>query len=281
MRKITTLFFAITFLNMVQAQYGEFGLKAGVTNYMGDLQYGSVPANGSYGLSGGLMYRYNFNPYVSVSGHAVLGRFSSTDAYANGSRRTRNLSFRNNLYEIGIHGELNLTKYDVLDGRISAPYLILGVAGFYHNPEARDKTGKWIALQPLGTEGQTLDGGKPYRLFQVSIPYGFGVKLAASKRVNLGLELVFHQTFTDYLDDVSGNYPDLQALKAQNEVAYEMSWRTPTYFGIANLDPPVGKKRGDNYKTDIYYFISGTMTINLASPKKMEYNSNYRTFLNL
>ncbi len=281
MRKITTLFFAITFLNIGLAQYSEIGLSAGATNYMGDLQYGSVPANGSYGLSGSLMYRYNFNPYFSVSGHAALCRFSSTDAYANGSFRARNLNFRNTLYQVGIHGELNLTKYDVLDGKISAPYLILGIAGFYHNPEGRDKTGKWVALKPLGTEGQNLEGGKPYSLFQISIPYGLGVKLAASKRVNLGMELVFHQTFTDYLDDVSGNYPDLQALKTQNEVAYEMSWRTPTFFGISNLDPPAGKKRGDNYKTDIYYFIRGTMTFNLVSPKKMEYNSNYRTFLNL
>jgi hypothetical protein len=281
MRKITTLFFAITFLNMVQAQYSEMGLMLGVTSYMGDLQYGNVPANGSYGSSGGLKYRYNFNPHFSVSGHAFLGRFSSTDAYANGSRRARNLSFRNSLYEIGIHGEWNLTQYDVVDGKISAPYLILGVAGFYHNPEARDKTSKWIALQPLGTEGQTLKDGKSYSLFQVSIPYGFGVKLAATKRVNLGLELVFHQTFTDYLDDVSGKYPDLQALKGQNEVAYDMSWRTPTYFGLTHLETPSGQKRGDSYKTDIYYFVAGTMTINLGKLKKMEYNSNYRTFLNL
>ncbi|MEY4936577.1 MAG: hypothetical protein RIS64_2936 [Bacteroidota bacterium] len=281
MRKITTLFFAITFLNIGQAQYSEVGLSVGVTNYIGDLQYGNMPETRAYGSSGGLMYRYNFSPRFSVSGHAALRRFSYTDAYANGSRRNRNLSFRNTLYEVGIHGEVNLTKYDVLDGKISAPYLILGVAGFYHNPEARDKTGKWIALQPLGTEGQTLNGGKPYRLFQISIPYGLGVKLAASKRVNFGLELVFHQTFTDYLDDVSGNYPDVKALKEQNEVAAQMSWRTPAFFGVTNLEAPTGQKRGDNYKTDIYYYISGTMTINLGSTKKMEYNSNYRTFLNL
>jgi Domain of unknown function (DUF6089) len=281
MRKITTLFLAITFLNRIQAQYSEIGLSAGATSYMGDLQYGGVPANGSYALSGGLMYRYNFNPHFAVSGHAALRRFSSTDAYANGSKRARNLSFRNNLYEVGIHGEMNLTKYDVLDGKISAPYLILGIAGFYHNPEARDKTSKWIALQPLGTEGQTLNGGKPYNLFQISIPYGLGVKLAASKRVNLGVELVLHKTFTDYLDDLSGNYPDLNALREQNPVAYEMSWRTPSYFGIVGLTEPSGQRRGNPNTTDIYYFISGTVTINLASPKKMEYNSNYRSFLNL
>jgi Domain of unknown function (DUF6089) len=281
MRKIMTLFFVTMLLHRSQAQYSEIGLMAGVTSYMGDLQIGTMPANRSYGSSGGLMYRYNFNPYFSVSGHAFLGRFSCTDAYANGSRRSRNLSFRNSLYEVGIHGEMNLTKYDVLDGKISAPYLILGIAGFYHNPEARDKTGKWIALQPLGTEGQTLNGGKSYRLFQVSIPYGFGIKLAASRRVNLGLELVFHQTFTDYLDDVSGNYPDLKALNERNPVAAEMSWRTPAFFGTNGLELPVGQKRGDNYKTDIYYFISGTMTVNLASAKKMEYNANYRTFFNL
>ena len=281
MRKITTFFFAITFLNIGQAQYSEIGLSLGLTNYMGDLQYGNAPAPRAYASSGGLMYRYNFSPRFSVSGHAALRRFSHTDAYANGSRRTRNLSFRNSLYEVGIHGEMNLTKYDVLDGKISAPYLILGVAGFYHNPEARDKTRNWIALQPLGTEGQTLNGGKAYSLFQVSIPYGFGIKLAASKRVNLGLELVFNQTFTDYLDDVSGNYPDLKALREKDAVAAEMSWRTPAYFGVNNLEPPTGQKRGDSYKTDIYYYISGTMTVNLGSTKKMEFNSNYRSFFNL
>jgi hypothetical protein len=280
MRKITTLFFTFMLLNHIQAQYGEFGLITGATGYMGDVQQGGMPDNRSYGLSGGLMYRYNFNPHLSISAHGFAGHFSCTDAYASGARRSRNLSFRNTVYQFGIHGEWNLTKYDVLDGHISAPYLILGVAGFYHNPEARDLNGKWTALQPLATEGQKLNGGKPYSLLQISIPYGLGVKLAANKRVNLGVELVFHQTFTDYLDDVSGNYPDLKALREQSPLAADLSWRTPQYFGTSGLEAPTGQKRGDTYKTDVYYFCRGTITINLASGRKMEYNASYRSYWN-
>ena len=49
---------------------------------------------------------------------------------------------------------------------------------------------------------------KPYKLTQVNIPLGVGLKYYASERINLSAEVLYRKTFTDYIDDVSHNYID-------------------------------------------------------------------------
>jgi hypothetical protein len=65
----------------------------------------------------------------------------------------------------------NLSKRPLL-----SPYLYLGVAGFAHNPVARQvilpgttpSLGSWVDLQAQNTEGAG------YSLVNLSIPFGFG-----------------------------------------------------------------------------------------------------------
>jgi hypothetical protein len=54
----------------------------------------------------------------------------------------------------------------------------------------------------------------------VAIPFGIGAKMNVSKKVGIGLEWGPRKTFTDYLDDVSGTYPDV-SLKS----IYYKAWR--------------------------------------------------------
>ena len=70
-----------------------------------------------------------------------------------------------------------------------------------------------MALQPLGTEGQQVSGKfpdrhypKPYKRTQLSIPMGAGINYKVNRQINLGYEIGWRKTFTDYLDDVSGRY---------------------------------------------------------------------------
>ena len=280
MRKL--LLFTIMFLSFqsAQAQYWEVGASAGVSSYIGDLQPTAPPIQ-SFLPSGGVFARYNYSPHLSFKGSATYGAFYASDHYATGYKVARNLEVRTTYYELAAMAELNLTKFDVADGHISAPYLFAGIAGFYFNPQARDyNTNIWTDLQPLGTEGQTLEGGKKYSRMQVAVPFGVGFRLSLTPRVNLGFEIGFRQTFTDYLDDVSGTYPDLDALAKQNPVAATFSYRTPTYTN-QKLESPAGRKRGDSYKFDVYYFVGASLSVNLADKRQMEFNRSYRAFWGL
>ena len=275
MRKLIVLIFILLYSLQSKAQYFEAGLTAGVTSYIGDLQ-ADKPDTRSFGKSGGAFVRWNFSPSLAVKATALYGSFTASDKYISGTRKSRNLESITTIYEAAITGEYNLTKYDILDDHISSPYLFAGVAGLYFNPQAKID-GVLTDLQPLGTEGQFLEGGKPYSRFALAIPAGVGFKLAATKRINLGFELGFRYAFTDYLDDVSGNYPDLTALAQQNQVAADYSYRMPAYFN-QKLENPQGMPRGNKIKHDFYYYGGVTISYNLATKEKMEFNQEYRNF---
>jgi hypothetical protein len=93
--------------------------------------------------------------------------------------------------------------------------------------------GEWVDLQPLGTEGQrvllqeedTNNKIKPYNRIQVAIPFGIGFRFRLSTKLDISSEFSFRYSFTDYLDDVSGNYIDLGAF-GENDLAKALSYRS-------------------------------------------------------
>lgn len=277
MKKLITLAFTCFSFTFSFAQYWEAGITTGVSSYFGDLQPKS-PATGSYGLSYGALARLHYRPHLSFKASAISGKFYATDRYAQGSRVFRNLEVETQYYELAATAELNLAKYNILDSKTTSPYLFAGIGGMFFNPRARKpNSNTWVSLRPLGTEGQNLDGGKAYSSIQLVVPVGVGFKMALGKKFNLGLELGFRQTFTDYLDDVSGNYPDLALLASKDPLAASMSFRTPEVVG-SGLELPSGQRRGDSYKYDMYFYCGATLTYNLADEKKMEFNASYRNF---
>jgi hypothetical protein len=280
MRKFISSLFFSTFLlisHSTQAQYVEVGGMAGGTSYYGDLQK-SNPEIGSFGPTVSLMARWNRSARFAVRATAMYGSFNATDYRALGYYRYRNLEVQTTLYELALCAEYNLLPFDIMDGKTSAPYLFAGVGGLYFNPQARYE-GKFIDLRPLGTEGQYLDGGKPYSPFQVVIPMGFGIKLGLWQRLSVGFEFGVRQTFTDYLDDIGGKYPNLDVLAKQNPIAAEMSYRNTATLPNQRIEVE-GQLRGDTYRYDRYYTAGVSMTYSLASPHKMEYNKSYRDFFN-
>ncbi len=129
-------------------------------------------------------------------------------------RYIRNASFRNDIFELSAMYSYELKRsLDMYYRRDTwRPYIFGGVAGFYHNPKTQ-VGGSWVALQPLGTEGQGLPGYKAkYSLVSVAIPFGFGIKYKLRDDMDLAFEVGYRYTFTDYLDDVSGNYADATLL---------------------------------------------------------------------
>ncbi len=103
------------------------------------------------------------------------------------------------------------------------PYVYAGITVFHHNPQAYvgensglPEAGEWVDLQEIGTEGQYADllpgdvnhGIEPYERIQIAIPAGIGIRYRLNQVMDLSFETGFRYLFTDYIDDVSGNYVD-------------------------------------------------------------------------
>lgn len=277
MSKQTFIFLLFSFAALsCRGQYLEAGIGVGATNYIGELQSQIVQPS-EYNLAISAFGRYNISPRIAASMHLSQGKISGKDSNATLIvDQSRNLSFRSDIIELGITGEFNLVPYHIPDEKIASPYIFAGVAGFYFNPQAQIR-GEWKNLQPLGTEGQGLaeyQGLKKYNRFQLSIPFGLGFKFSLSKQTNLGIRFGVRKTFTDYLDDVSGLYPDLDLLDP--EVA-ALTYREPENSEnfIGN---PVGLERGDPTNDDWYMIGTVTISFNLTNSYGLDFEEKYQIF---
>ena len=209
----------------------EFGLNA--FNYFGDLAPTSRIASTDLNFTRpgfSLSIKHKFGPQFFVRSNFAWGRLQGDDyASANPNdensiyRYIRNLHFRNDIKELNLVGMITLFENRSWFSRreLFNPYLFGGVAVLHHNPKARvpetdyngnplSNAGEWVALQPLGTEGQYSDEVdiKPYSTIQLAIPVGAGVSLKINNRVDMAFEIGYRYLFFDYIDDVSGNYVD-------------------------------------------------------------------------
>jgi hypothetical protein len=239
----------------------EMGVFGGFSGYMGDLmqeRFETDQLHAAYGV----FLRYNLCKSVSWKWHLYKGEISGSDANYQGLLvRDRNLHFRSDLYEVGTQFEVTFLHFGERDERVAAPYIFAGISAFYFNPEAKWGD-KWVDLQPLGTEGQWLDDypdREPYDLVQWAVPLGLGFNINLGKRTNVGFEIGFRLTSTDYLDDVSADYPDQEVLAERDPMAAALSFRTPEYLN-QELPNPHGKPRGNPENNDTYIFGGFTLS---------------------
>jgi hypothetical protein len=260
-------------------QYNGLGINISSMNYFGDLTPQAKIFSTDIRFTRpqiGLNYSRRIGPRYTIRGSFAWGRLSGDDYTSQKPegeakfRYTRNLHFRNDLKELSVVGMVDLleNKGNYLRRVSISPYLFGGVAVFHHNPKAKgpigsDDEGKWVALQPLQTEG------KKYSLIQLSIPAGVGVRARLSDDFDLSFEIGYRYTFTDYLDDVSknylgtGNYKDARTEmfadrtretvaarveKERDDVWVQLTGGTGT---AANRFSSEGEKRGSKNK-DIY-----------------------------
>src|ERR1051326_3272649 len=246
----------------------EMGFATGASNYLGEMG-GKAGTRRDFMLdmkfpetknAAGYFVRYKAKHNIYVKGSTSWNRISGADALSsNPGRRGRNLSFRNEIYEMSVTGQYafyeryHVGKHYQLNNNFMA-YVFTGIAGFYHNPQA-EFNGEWVDLQPLKTEGQA----KPYHLMQMAIPAGTGF-FFTMKKYRVGWEINWRTTFTDYLDDVSTVYPEASELGSN--LASELSNRNDELVYSKNSDLPApqnyaaGSKRGDPTHNDSYVTTS-------------------------
>lgn len=283
-RLLVFLFLSLTFFFEVKAQvrrrtfipYSTAGLGVGTSSYYGDMASYSTPIKSTFGMmrwnvSGN--YTRHFTPRLAARASFTYARIIGDDYKMNhkdptNARFVRNLNFRNDLKEFSVVGIYKLTP----DGRSYdrrpqlSTYLFGGVAILAHNPKALDTLGNWIKLQPLGTEGQGREGyAKPYSLVQFTIPLGLGIRYKINSRLDIGAELGFRITFTDYLDDVSKNYAN-PSVFTDNPVALAMSNRAAEHYSSRkNHDRTEGLKQ----------YIQALYAVNTENPFSWIRTSNY------
>ncbi len=208
-------------------QYNSVGVSLNAMNYFGDLVPKPSFSSLRFGATRpnvGLSISRRFYPRVTGRLALAYGRILGDDAKSADAsdpeqrfRRNRNMNFRNDIFELSAVGIVDLieNRNNYLKRPDFVPYVFGGVAGFYHNPKGEVKesvgdlrAGTFVNLQPLGTEGQNLDGSsnKPYSKTQFAIPFGAGVRYRINRNFDASLEIGFRKTFTDYLDDVSTQY---------------------------------------------------------------------------
>lgn len=264
MKKSTLTLAFVVLASAVFAQGIHIGVFGGLAAYNGDLTdkwYPKKVTNGVIGISAGyeltdqIMLRAGIN-YAVVGG---ADRFSDKPDLV-----ARNLSFETKLLEFEAVGEYSI--FNLYDQRVS-PFIMGGLAVYHFNPYAFNGSTQKIFLHDLSTEGQGIGGypGRPYSLTQFAIPFGGGLKFAVSDNIRISLELGMRKLFTDYLDDVSGNYADAaDLLAAKGQLAVDMAYRGDEVAGGNPTYPAKGAQRGSPKSKDFYYFTGLRLTYKLG-----------------
>lgn len=282
----------------------EMGFTVGPMVFLGDL-------GGHAGKGTTFIKDYNMNTtklaigaYGAVYPAPFLGfRLSLTYSSIEGSdgditpkggdevtRLDRNLDFRSMILEGTLMAEFYPTVFleddpDDVTGRLR-PYGVIGLGMFHFNPQGSyhdPSTGDtyWVNLQPLHTEGEGFPeypDRKPYKLTQMNIPMGVGIKYFLSENVNLSFEIVHRKTFTDYIDDVSTRYVDPSLFykylsPSQAPIAAAMANKSPLqHIATAGYQP--GDKRGDPTQNDAYFTAQFKLGIRLGGGREQRWRNS-------
>jgi hypothetical protein len=256
MRKILSFLILWSIAVTVHAQSWEVGASVGGTGYTGDLNPNNpVLLSGS---NAGIIVKRNFNQYLSVRLGASYATISGADSVSSNPQFVnRNLSFKTQLREVSLIGELNFMKYipSVTTNRWT-PYVFAGGAYTAFNPQAV-YNGQTYNLSVLHTEGQTQD----YKNRTWAAVYGAGVKVNFTDTWNLIADIGYRHVFTDYLDDVSGVYAPVSSFPGgPTSVAFALADRgkTPGFPGT---------QRGDLRPHDTYLFLNLTLSYTFVTAK--------------
>ncbi len=238
----------------------QLGLFFGGSNFIGDV--GNYGIHLPQGAVVGINYRHQFDYHYAIRGQFSFGRIANDDALSSmPDRNFRDLHFRSNIYEGMIVGEVNFFEYHPGSRKMNhSPYLFAGFGITTFNPQAFYE-GEWYDLAPLGTEGQRTSSnpGNYYATATWSIPFGLGYRWNVNDSWSMSVEMGFRRTFTDYLDDVSGDYVDPNIIReAHGDVAAALSNRTD------RADELIGYARGNDQTDDWYVFTGFSLYVELT-----------------
>ena len=297
MRKVTILL-CLSLLAPMWAfsqYYWDYGFRAGVANSLtdiGGLQKTAQPWVLDMKLqetrwNPGIYVRYKIRDPFSIEADFDYLRLEGADSLStNPGRRGRNLNFRNDIFQLTVKGEWAFYENPDLGNTYRyqnsfSSYLFLGISVFYQDPYGWGNPPgghglDWYNLQPLHTEG------KSYSVIQPGIPVGAGFNFTINKTYRIGFDLTWTETFTDYLDDVSGNYvsaAQYAAMSPEQQYFSNRNGQIPSSVVTAQDLPKYnnygnGQKRGDPTNHDSFITAVGTFGYVIRGRSNL-YRSHY------
>ncbi|MCB0521607.1 MAG: hypothetical protein H6577_07920 [Lewinellaceae bacterium] len=243
------LLVAIPFVSFGQ-NYWEGALSLGYTNYLGDMVapiYTFKEAHPGAQLS---LKKY-FDGRHALRANFMYGSISGDDK--NFERlASRGVSFKANLFEITLMGEMDLygtKRFSKNRGynKTMSPYIFVGLGATFATPEV------------VYGDPENADAKIDYPGIHMILPIGGGVKIDLKERVFVGAELGVRLTASDNLDGVqaSGNaYKNDVYLLAGLTAGYRFIKRKAEIIEEADLNMMIqesslsAEKKGDSDKKE-------------------------------
>ena len=199
---ISSASFAQNFLSwQYNDRYFSFSAGTGSTTYLGELNSQNSINTDLSQFSLGIEAR--LLNHIGARLEAATFKFSGDDKNAADSsfQQQRNLSFESTNYHFQFHLVYYLKPYqgDYYKRSTFDPYLFSGV-GYLNFKPTTELGGERFDLREAQTEGVS------YKKWVTTIPVGIGGKFKVNEFLNVNVEVSYHFTFTDYLDDVSQSY---------------------------------------------------------------------------
>jgi len=200
MRKLVLLFTFICFTITSKAQINEVGFFVGGSNYIGDV--GPETYINPNNFMGGLIYKWNMNPRISLRGTFTYAQISYDDFDAtNKERFSRGINFNNSIKELSVGMEFNYFEYNLDSYRHTAtPYLIFEITAFNYNAVTSEN--------PPGSRQYNYKAKTSF-----AIPFGIGYKTKLFGDFAVALEVRARYTFED---DIDYNNDKISTLKFGN-----------------------------------------------------------------
>jgi hypothetical protein len=229
--------------------------------------------------------RWRFKPRWATKSLLQYGVFQGDDALTTEPYRNyRNIRVKTHLIEISQHLEWIIfndehfgKRYKIaglkgMKNKNNLFYVIGGVSAFMYLPQAVGGP----LLRGLRTEGQGLPGGpKQYGWVSLGLPVGIGYKIGIDALWRISFEFTWTKTFTDYFEDVSGEYYD-------NAAIYEAYGATSAFYAdpSSKANPywtAHGEYRGHKKTKDSYMILNFSIIRNITIKRAKRIKFNYRT----
>lgn len=192
LRNILTLLVALASLSApvcasaqdVESYKFDIGAGLGMSSYLGDANSSSLFKH--MGFAGNIEGRYLFNERFALRAQLTYANISGNTAdFENQFPDGQQYSFKANLYDLGVRGEVNFFNYGIGETyrrlRRWTPFVSLGIG---------------VAISSV--DG-TANAG-------FNIPMGVGVRFKLKPRVNLSAEFTMTKVFSDKMDNYSDPY---------------------------------------------------------------------------
>ncbi|MDA3819528.1 MAG: DUF6089 family protein [Candidatus Delongbacteria bacterium] len=177
--------FIILSFSLHAQQAGEIGIHAGGSYYLGEINWGKPFY--SPRLNVGAFYKQHINSRVLIKYGALYTHLQGDDEDSRFRyQRLRDARFEPTLFEAAAQVEFHFLLYELgkTKDNFYTPYVDLGLGGCY----ARESSN---------------------HVFTVIIPMAVGIKMNLTRRIVVGAEWAFRKTYSDMLDNLTGEDLDL------------------------------------------------------------------------